>query len=190
MNWLKTLLLLCSCIPFGVVAEAVKTHETTLVADAVEDNVPVKMSDNLHQRNPFVPFKIGRALPENIETSSDFDFLSWVSYRDHQEFSLKEKTKDKSFWISSDNKIKNNNYSIVFRNFYPTEKTLVVQDTINGNMMHLKLKESQLASASSSSSLLGSGTDWSSFFLDDDDDDDDILPVKSTKDIKLTKDKK
>ena len=186
---MKTSLLLCGCIPLGVVAEALRAPETALVADVVEDSVPVKMSDNLLQRNPFVPFKSGRALPENIETSSDFDFLSWVSYRDHQEFSLKEKTKDKPFWISSDNKIKNDNYSIAFRNFYPAEKTLVVQNTINGNMMHLKLKNFQLPSASSSSSLWGSGTDLSSFLLDDDDDDD-ILPIKSTKDIKLTKDKK
>lgn len=181
MNWLKTSLLLCGCLPLGVIAEAISAHETTLVADAVEDGVPVKMSDNLIQRNPFVPFKIGKSATSNLETSSDFDFLSVVIYPDHQEFSLKEKTKDKPFWLSSDNRIKDENYGLVFWNYYPLDKVLVVQDTISGNLSSLRQKEFTLASAKTGgssfydlSSLLG-GTD------DDDDDDDDDTSTLASK---------
>ena len=180
MNWLKTSLLLCGCLPLGVIAEAISAHETTLVADSVEDSAPVKMSDNLTLRNPFIPFKIGKSATSNFETSSDFDFLSVVIYPDHQEFSLKEKTKDKPFWLSSDNRIKDENYGLIVCNYDPLEKELVVRDTISGNLNSLRQKEFTLASAKTGSSSF----DWSSLLSgdDDDDDDDDIASLKiSTK---------
>ena len=143
-------------------------------------------ADSLLQRNPFVPFKAGKSFTENIDVSSDFDFLSVVIYPDHKEFSLKEKTKDKPFWLSSDNSIKDETYGLVFWNFYPAEKTLVVQDSFSGNLINIRQREVHLNSASESSSAYNNGVDWLSLLsdYDDDDDDDDILPQKLTKDRK------
>ncbi len=181
MNWLKTSLLLCSCIPLGFAEEATPVSEITPVSP--EKSSESQMSDNLLQRNPFVPFKSGKSFAENIENSSDFDFLSVVVYPDHQEFSLKEKTKEKPFWLSSDNRIKDETYGLVFWNFYPVDKTLVVQDSFSGNLINIRQKEINLNSANSSTSSYTSGTDWLSLLsdLEDDDDDEDILPKKLTK---------
>lgn len=184
MNWLKTSLLLCSCIPLGFAEEAVRVSEAALVTP--EESKEVQMSDNLLQHNPFVPFKSGKSFAENIDISSDFDFLSVVIYPDHKEFSLKEKTKDKPFWLSSDNSIQDETYGLVFWNFYPAEKTLVVQDSFSGNLINIRQKEIHLNSDNASSSSYGNGVDWLSLLseYDDDDDDDDVLPKKLTKDRK------
>ena len=75
----------------------------------------------------------------------------------------------------------------MFWNFYPTDKTLVVQDSFSGNLINIKQKELKLGGANGNSSLYSnSGVDWASLLSDyDDDDDDDVLLPK-----KLTKDKK
>lgn len=186
MNWLKISLLLCGCLPLAFAEEAtevpadapklVEPETDTLVKS--EADTPVKMSDNLIQRNPFVPFKIGKSATGNLETSSDFDFLSVVVYPDHQEFSLKEKTKDKPFWLSSDNSIKDENYGLIVCNYDPLEKELVVRDTVSGNLNSLRQKEFTLASAKTG----GSSIDWASLLSgdDDDDDDDDVAPLKTS----------
>ena len=190
MNWLKSLILLCSCILVGFSQEASVVSEVISVeplknGDAKADDISIKMSDNLLQRNPFVPFKAGKSFAENLDISSDFDFLSFVVYPDHQEFSLKEKTKDKPFWLSSDNRIKDETYGLVFWNFYPADKTLVVQDSFSGNLINIKQEKISLSSTNANSSLYGNGTDWIFLLHDDDnDDDDDILPKKLTKDTK------
>ena len=182
MNWLKTLLLLCSCVPLGFAKEAVDV-DTPEPAKSQESD-EAKMSDNLLPNNPFIPFKAGKSLAGNLDLSSDFEFLSIISYADHQEFSLKEKTKGKPFWLSSDNRIKDEVYGLVFWNFYPVDKTLVVQDSLSGNLINIRQKEFSLSSANQSSSSYGGGTDWLSLLsdLEDDDDDDDTLPKKSTRD--------
>ena len=185
MNWLKTSLLLCGCLPLAFAEEVTEVPADALKSVETEAETEAKMSDNLIQRNPFVPFKIGKSATGNLETSSDFDFLSVVVYPDHQEFSLKEKTKDKPFWLSSDNSIKDENYGLIVCNYDPLEKELVVRDTISGNLNSLRQKEFTLASAKTG----GSAIDWASLLSggddSDDDDDDDILPSKN-----LTKGKK
>lgn len=188
MNWLRTSLLLCGCIPFGIAEEAA-TVSTEATSVTPEESKEPQAADNLLQRNPFVPFKSGKSFAENIDVSSDFDFLSVVIYPDHKEFSLTEKTKNKPFWLSSDNRIqdKTKTHGLVFWNFYPSEKTLVVQDSFSGNLINIRQKEFRLNSANANtSSYGGSGTDWLSLLseMDDDDDDDDILPQKLTKDKK------
>ena len=167
-----------SCVSLG------SAEETTPV-NPEGSNEP-QMANNLLQRNPFVPFKAGKSFAENIDISSDFDFLSVVVYPDHKEFSLKEKNQEKPFWLSSDNSIKDETYGLVFWNFYPADKTLVVQDSFSGNLINIRQKEVHLNSASTNSSLYSNGTDWLSLLsdYDDDDDDDDILPKKLTKDRK------
>ncbi|MGX8716642.1 MAG: hypothetical protein ACSW8C_01475 [bacterium] len=180
MNWLKTSLLLCGCLPLAFAEEAVEVSENAPRSVISEAESNTKMSDNLTSRNPFIPFKIGKSATSNFETSSDFDFLSVVVYPDHQEFSLKEKTKDKPFWLSSDNRIKDENYGLIVCNYDPLEKELVVRDTISGNLNSLRQKEFTLTSAKTGSSSF----DWSSLLSgdDDDDDDDDIASLKiSTK---------
>ena len=78
MNWLRTSLLLCGCIPFGIAEEAA-TVSTEATSVTPEESKEPQAADNLLQRNPFVPFKSGKSFAENIDVSSDFDFLSVVS---------------------------------------------------------------------------------------------------------------
>lgn len=182
MNWLRILLLLCSCTKFGLVGEMVECSKDK------PDAVPAKYSvDGLVQNNPFIPFKAGRSLSDNIDTSSDFDFLSVVIYPDHQEFSLKEKTKERPFWLSSDNSIKDENYGLVFWNFYPADKMLIVQDSSSGNLINIQQKEVSLGT-SASASFYNGGNDWFSLLSgtsdDDDEDDDEILSKTLTRDKK------
>lgn len=177
MNWLKTSLLLCGCLPLAFAEEATKVPADVHTSVESEAETEAKMSDNLISRNPFIPFKIGKSVTSNLETSSDFDFLSVVVYSDHQEFSLKEKTKDKPFWLSSDNRINEENYGLVFWSYYPLDKILVVKDIINGNLISLSQKKLDLSgSAKSGGSSL---YDWASLLAggDDDDDDDDDTPI-------------
>lgn len=188
MSLLKTSLLWLGSISLSFATETVvipTVSEPVVPTESAE----IPRSDNLIQRNPFVPFKVGKSLAENVDISSDFDFLGVVIYPDHQEFSLKEKNQEKSFWLSSNSKNSDETHGLVFWNFYPTDKTLVVQDSYSGNLINIKQKEFSLGASGTNSSLYSS--DWSSFLSDyDDDDDDDILLPKSKKNKSLAKDKK
>ena len=162
------------------------SEDTSTPVDSTESN-DAEMANNLLQRNPFVPFKAGKSFSEDIDVSSDFDFLSVVSYSDHQEFSLKEKTKEKPFWLSSDNRNNGETYGLVFWNFYPADQTLIVQDSFSGNLISIRQKKISLNPTNAGSSAYNNGTDWLSLLsnYDDDDDDDDEVPLKN-----LTKGKK
>lgn len=185
MKGLKILFLWFGCIPVGFADKATAIPVPAPIEPTESDEL--RLSDNLIQRNPFVPFKAGKSLVENMDISSDFDFLSVVVYPDHQEFSLKEKNQGKPFWLSSDSKSDEESHGLVFRNFYPSDKTLVVQDSFSGNLINIKQNEIKLGNTSPSS--YSSGLDWASLLsdYDDDDDDDDIpLPKRLTNDKKLT----
>ena len=167
MNGLKTFFLLCGCTLTVFSEQAAVGIDNELDAAVPQETIPQETikTDSLKVRNPFIPFKNGSPSSESTVDSSDFILLSVVTYPDHREFSITEKTKVEPFWISSDNRYKDEKYGLNYWNYYPSEGVMVVQDSFSGNLISIQQKKVDLNSTSSKSSFLSSGNDWTSSSL-------------------------
>ncbi len=167
-------------ILLAVVPTNVKNDEAKVQAEEI---VEAKLSENLKVSNPFVPYKTGGAANLEAMDSSDFEFYSFVTYLDHQEFSLKEKGSDKVFWLSSKGEDEGLNYGLKFQNFYTEDcdHYLIVQDIASGTRIKMKQKEPNMSTSNAVGTMNPYG-DSSDFFkmlaAMGDDDEDEVLPLK------------
>ena len=124
-------------LPLSLLAEDPVIQNEEMKAEACKDS-NVKLSDNLKQNNPFIPYKnAGNTAKFEANDSSTFEFLSFAEYPTHQEFSLKDINSGKSFWLSSQDEESGLDFGIKYWNFYPEDHTLIVQDIASGDLINI-----------------------------------------------------
>lgn len=157
----------------GLVADSAVQNNVTVKN---EDNLVVKKySDNLIWNNPFTPDRNAKLSSEDFNNSSDYELVSVVCYEDGSTVcSLKNKSSQKTFWLSSNPSNDDKDESLVFVHYSPINSTLTVKDVYTGECFQVKQNSintlgNNLISNNSSSSR-------SFDFLEKSDDEDDLLP--------------
>lgn len=151
MNLIKTLGILF--LPWILFAEETASQNEEITEEPHKE-ADIKLSENLKTNNPFIPHKSSRS-SANFETtdSSDFEFCSFAEYPTHQEFSLKEKISEKTFWLSSDGKDKGLDFGIKYWNFYPKDHILVIQDVASGTLINMVQNKPAMTKTKASTGL-------------------------------------
>lgn len=141
---------------------------TDSAADVIKDKKTYSVS--LVKNSPFIPFKASKDALSSVE-SSDLEFLSVIDYATSKySFCLKDKRSGKSFWLHSDGSDENN-YGVIFYQYDPGERTLIVQND-EGELVSMVQQKPNLNPSNRSNSWSNDSYAELLQSLDDDDDED------------------